>query len=109
MKLNHGVMTLVPAVLVASLACATPAQTQSTIAASDNAPFDAQQLFATTCGWCHSDGGRTAGEGPQLMDTKCDDDFIRDRIKNGKAGACPPSARRSVTRRSTRSSSTSGI
>ena len=34
------------------------------------------QLFATTCGWCHSEGGRAAGKGPQLMDSKRDDDFI---------------------------------
>ena len=47
------------------------------------------QLFATTCGWCHSDGGRAAGKGPQLMDTKRDDGFIRNRIKNGKEGAMP--------------------
>jgi len=51
--------------------------------------IDVQQLFATTCGWCHSDGGRAAGKGPQLMDTKRDDDFIRNRIKNGKPGAMP--------------------
>lgn len=88
-KLKHGATTLVPAVLVASLACTTPAQTQSATAAPDNAPFDVGQLFATTCGWCHSDGGRAAGKGPQLMDTNRDDDFLRDRIKNGKAGAMP--------------------
>jgi mono/diheme cytochrome c family protein len=89
MKLSHGVMILVDAALAASLACAAPAQAQSAAAVPDNAPFDAKQLFATTCGWCHSDGGRAAGKGPQLMDTKRDDDFIRDRIKNGKVGAMP--------------------
>jgi len=51
--------------------------------------IDVPQLFATTCGWCHSDGGRAAGKGPQLMDTKRDDDFMRNRIKNGKQGAMP--------------------
>ena len=51
--------------------------------------LDVNQLFATTCGWCHSDGGRTAGKGPQLMDTKRSDDFIRYRIKHGKEGAMP--------------------
>ena len=48
--------------------------------------IDVPQLFATTCGWCHSDGGRAAGKGPQLMNTKRSDDFIRNRIKNGKEG-----------------------
>jgi mono/diheme cytochrome c family protein len=89
MKLNLAVTTLLPTMLAASLACATPALAQSTAAAPDNAPIDVNQLFATACGWCHSDGGRAAGKGPQLMDTKRDDEFIRNRIKNGKSGAMP--------------------
>lgn len=89
MKLDPGVMTFLPAVLAASLAWATLAQAQSTTAAPNNVSLDVGQLFATTCGWCHSDGGRAAGKGPQLMDTKRDDNFIRDRIKNGKLGAMP--------------------
>lgn len=52
--------------------------------------IDVKALFASTCGFCHSDGGRTAGRGPQLMDTKRSDEFIRDRIKNGKQGVMPP-------------------
>jgi len=51
--------------------------------------LDVPQLFATTCGWCHNDGGRVAGKGPQLMNTQRSDDFIRNRIKNGKPGAMP--------------------
>jgi mono/diheme cytochrome c family protein len=51
--------------------------------------LDVNQLFATTCGWCHNDGGRVAGKGPKLMDTARSDDFIRFRIKHGKEGAMP--------------------
>ena len=51
--------------------------------------FDGQQLFATTCGWCHSNGGREAGKGPKLAGTKRSDAFIINRIKNGKEGAMP--------------------
>jgi len=62
-------------------------------AASDDQPaksnLDVPQLFATTCGWCHSGAGRVAGKGPQLMNTARSDDFIRNRIKNGKEGAMP--------------------
>lgn len=62
-------------------------------AAADEQPakstLDVPQLFATTCGWCHSGGGRVAGKGPQLMNTTRSDDFIRNRIKNGKEGAMP--------------------
>ena len=85
MKLSHGVT----AILAAALTCGTPAQAQSPTSAPDNAPFNAAQLFATTCGWCHSDAGRAAGKGPQLMDTKRDDEFLRNRIKNGKVGSMP--------------------
>jgi mono/diheme cytochrome c family protein len=62
-------------------------------AASDDQPakstLDVDQLFATVCGFCHADGGRKAGKGPQLMDTARSDDFIRNRIMNGKEGAMP--------------------
>jgi mono/diheme cytochrome c family protein len=51
--------------------------------------MDVQALFASTCGFCHGDGGRSAGKGPQLMDTMRSDEFLRDRIKNGKEGALP--------------------
>ena len=85
MKLNRGVMT----VLAASLAWTMPAQSQSDTPALENGKVDVHQLLATTCWWCHSDGGRAAGKGPQLMDTKRDDEFIRDRIKNGKPGSMP--------------------
>jgi mono/diheme cytochrome c family protein len=87
LKLNTGV--LLPAVLVVSLTGAVPVRAQSTATAPDNQSLDVQQLFATTCGWCHSDGGRVAGKGPQLMDSARTDDFLRNRIKNGKEGAMP--------------------
>src|SRR5215470_10332661 len=87
LKLNTGV--LLPAVLVVSLTGAVPVTAQSTATAPDNTPLDVEQLFASTCGWCHSDGGRVAGKGPQLMDSARSDDFLRDRIKNGKSGAMP--------------------
>jgi mono/diheme cytochrome c family protein len=51
--------------------------------------LDVPNLFATTCGWCHTDGGRVAGKGPQLMGTSRSDDYIRNRIKTGKPGAMP--------------------
>ncbi|MBI5264572.1 MAG: cytochrome c [Bradyrhizobium sp.] len=78
-----------PAVFAVSLAYAMPASAQQASPAPDSAHLDVDQLFATTCGWCHSDGGREAGKGPQLMNTARDDDFMRNRIKNGKPGAMP--------------------
>jgi mono/diheme cytochrome c family protein len=80
---------LLSALLAISLSSTMPAFAQSANATPDNAALDVPQLFATTCGWCHSDGGRAAGKGPQLMNTQRSDDFIRNRIKNGKQGAMP--------------------
>jgi mono/diheme cytochrome c family protein len=76
------------AAVLAALA-AGPAASEDQAPAPAKHTLDVNQLFATTCGWCHSDGGRAAGKGPQLMNTARSDDFIRNRIKNGKEGAMP--------------------
>lgn len=89
MRSGLDVMAWLPAVLAASLACAMPAVAQPAATVPDNATLDVGQLFATTCGWCHSDGGRAAGKGPQLMDSPRTDDYLRNRIKIGKEGAMP--------------------
>jgi mono/diheme cytochrome c family protein len=88
MRLKYCAAVFLPAVLVASLGYAmlAPAQAQTP---EDLANFDVNQLFASTCGFCHSDGGRDAGKGPQLMGTQRSDEFMRERIKNGKQGAMP--------------------
>jgi mono/diheme cytochrome c family protein len=41
------------------------------------------------CGYCHENGGRSAGKGPKLMGTARDDSFITFRIMNGKQGLMP--------------------
>jgi mono/diheme cytochrome c family protein len=51
--------------------------------------IDGQQMFATTCGFCHQDGGRHAGRGPKLSKSERSDDYIIERIKKGKVGAMP--------------------
>jgi mono/diheme cytochrome c family protein len=88
-KLHLNRIALLPAVLAASLTCTVAAFAQSATPTPENAPLDVEQLFASTCGWCHSDGGRAAGKGPQLMDSQRSDDYIRNRIKTGKQGAMP--------------------
>ncbi|HEY1325412.1 MAG TPA: cytochrome c [Casimicrobiaceae bacterium] len=55
----------------------------------DGQPFDVEKLFANTCGWCHSNAGRTAGRGPRLMGTTLTDAEIIHRVKKGKTGAMP--------------------
>src|SRR5215468_5133534 len=86
MRLSLKITTLLTLTLVTPLMVPVlPARAQQ----PDHGQIDVRQLFATTCGWCHSDGGRAAGKGPQLMDNKHDDDFLRNRIKNGKQAAMP--------------------
>jgi mono/diheme cytochrome c family protein len=88
MRLHLEASILLLATLAASLTCFALAAAQNATAPGEE-KFDVSQLFATTCGFCHSDGGRAPGRGPQLMNSPRDDDFLRDRIKSGKSGAMP--------------------
>jgi mono/diheme cytochrome c family protein len=89
--------------IVVSLAMIWPWPTtslaqQSTPAGPANPPpqaeaspndIDGQKMFATTCGYCHQDGGRHAGRGPKLSNSGRSDEYIIERIKKGKPGAMP--------------------
>lgn len=87
---SNKITALRSAALGASLLCvATLVQAQPATPAPENGTFDVEQLFAGTCGFCHSDGGRAAGKGPQLMNSPRDDEFLHNRIKHGKPGAMP--------------------
>jgi mono/diheme cytochrome c family protein len=88
MRLYLEASILLLAAMAAFLTCVALTAAQNATAPGEE-KFDVSQLFATTCGFCHSDGGRAPGRGPQLMNSPRDDDFLRDRIKNGKSGAMP--------------------
>ena len=71
-------------------------QSTSAGSASSQAPpeasssdIDGQQMFATTCGFCHQDGGRAAGRGPKLSKSERSDEYLIERIRKGKMGAMP--------------------
>lgn len=51
--------------------------------------LDGEKLFATSCGFCHQDGGRAPGRGPKLAGTERTDDELLRRIRVGKEGAMP--------------------
>jgi mono/diheme cytochrome c family protein len=68
-------------------AAAPAAQGQPAAAAGES--FDVNKLFAGSCGWCHSKGGREAGKGPMLMGTALSDAEIISRIRTGKTGQMP--------------------
>jgi mono/diheme cytochrome c family protein len=91
---------VIPAILMLPLAGATLAQGLGGGAASNvpegRAPaaapaedIEPEQLFATSCGWCHQQGGRAAGRGPKLAGMEKSDEFIIERIKRGKPGTMP--------------------
>jgi mono/diheme cytochrome c family protein len=46
-------------------------------------------FVANGCGFCHQNGGRAIGRGPQLMDDTHDDDFLMSRIATGSPGRMP--------------------
>jgi len=93
-----------PIVIVVSLAIIWPFLSSASLAQQSNAagtanplpgaeasPNDIEggQMFATTCGFCHQDGGRHAGRGPKLSKSERSDDYLIERIKKGKPGAMP--------------------
>ena len=49
-------------------------------------PLDVKSTFRNICGFCHEDYGRKEGKGPQLMNNPNTDQFLFNRIKNGKPG-----------------------
>jgi mono/diheme cytochrome c family protein len=56
---------------------------------ADAAKRGADVFGSHGCGYCHENGGRSAGKGPQLMGTSRTDDFITFRIMNGKEAKMP--------------------
>jgi mono/diheme cytochrome c family protein len=50
---------------------------------------DVERFFGTVCGFCHVDGGRRRGKGPQLMGTKRSDEYMINLIATGKPGKMP--------------------
>ena len=86
--MRRVLMLLLMGILAVPLVRAVPPAAQQATGTSEDT-IDVNQLFASGCGWCHSDGGRVAGKGPKLMDSPRSDDYLRNRIKVGKEGAMP--------------------
>jgi len=90
------VIVAATAVIWSCLSTAALAQSPPTAPANPPAPAEASpddltgdQMFATTCGFCHQNGGRHEGRGPKLSNSERSDEYIIDRIKKGKGGAMP--------------------
>ena len=69
----------------------TPPGAANPLPQAEASPDDIEggKMFATTCGFCHQDGGRHAGRGPKLSKSERSDEYIVERIKKGKVGAMP--------------------
>ena len=85
------------AILWSGLLTASLAQQSNSAGASNPLPqaeaspddIEGGKMFATTCGFCHQDGGRHAGRGPKLSKSERSDEYIVERIKKRKVGAMP--------------------
>lgn len=87
---------LVTLAFVLSIACGAAQQRPGPAGKAETRPpeaspndIDGPTMFATLCGYCHQDGGRAQGKGPKLAGTKRSDEYIIERIRNGKSGAMP--------------------
>ncbi|MCA6112253.1 cytochrome c [Bradyrhizobium sp. CNPSo 4026] len=69
--------------------CAQQSQAPNQDQSAKESDIEGGTMFATSCGFCHQDGGRTAGKGPKLAGTTRSDDFLAERIRKGKPGAMP--------------------
>jgi mono/diheme cytochrome c family protein len=89
-----------PAQDAAGQSAAKPADTPSGLKPADatsgqkpaeasSGDIDGETMFATSCGFCHEQGGRVPGKGPKLQGTQRTDEFIINRIKTGKLGSMP--------------------
>lgn len=82
-----------PTVLGQGMTGAAPSGAPSSAPEASPNDIDGEQMFATSCGFCHQQGGRAAGRGPKLAGLSKSDEFIIERIKKGKPGAMPGYAR----------------
>jgi mono/diheme cytochrome c family protein len=72
------------ALALADQVVANPTEKQAAASA-----VNGKVLFASTCGFCHANGGREAGKGPKLAGSERSDEFLINRIKHGVPGKMP--------------------
>lgn len=82
-RTSHLLVSTVAAIV---LCCATAAVRAADETPAAPPPFDVKNAFRNICGFCHEDYGRKQGKGPQLMDNPNSDEYLFNRIKNGKPG-----------------------
>jgi mono/diheme cytochrome c family protein len=78
-----------PRVLAQAPPSTAPAQAPAKVPEASVNDIDGETMFATSCGFCHQQGGLAAGRGPKLAGITKSDDYIIERIKKGKPGTMP--------------------
>lgn len=82
-RTSHLLVSTVAAIVLCCAAAAVRAADETPAAPP---PLDVKNAFRNICGFCHEDYGRKQGKGPQLMDNPNSDEYLFNRIKNGKPG-----------------------
>jgi len=85
-RLRTRILVAAALIGLSSVACAADEKTPTAEAASAPPAFSPKNTFRNICGFCHEDYGRHAGKGPQLMNDPNSDEYLFNRIKNGKPG-----------------------
>ncbi|MBX9961990.1 MAG: cytochrome c [Burkholderiales bacterium] len=88
MKLSvfRPILCLAALLFFAAIPVSPAADEKAPVAAAGASDFNAKNTFRNICSFCHEDYGRKAGKGPQLMNNTNSDEYLFNRIKNGKAG-----------------------
>jgi mono/diheme cytochrome c family protein len=76
-------------VLVTTPLSAVRAEEAALRPSEDAVAIDGETMFATACGFCHENGGRSAGKGPKLAGSERSNEYLAERIRKGKPGAMP--------------------
>jgi mono/diheme cytochrome c family protein len=82
-------VALGPRVLAQAPPSTAPAKAPENVPEASVNDIDGEQMFATSCGFCHQMGGLAAGRGPKLAGIAKSDEYIIERIKKGKPGTMP--------------------
>jgi mono/diheme cytochrome c family protein len=68
-------------------AAAAATETTAELVMSEEAIAEGHGIFVNTCGFCHSQGGRKQGKGPKLANSERSNEFMFNRIHDGKTGS----------------------
>ena len=87
--MRHILAVAIAVTLMASVVTAQERSPTQSAAVPGTDALNGEEIFGSTCGFCHQGGGRVAGRGPKLAGTDRPDEYLLNRIRVGKEGAMP--------------------